>query len=151
MKKLFMVASMALAIVSLNSCGSDDGGNGGVSSAKLIGKWEHDTEKVTAAGQVLQPEQAYSENEPGCSKDYIQFAENGTFTLGDYWSSDCDLDTTAASWTIDGKDVTVSGTNVDTETFTVVSVSATKLKVKYVEAINGVNFTEEYTFTKAAQ
>lgn len=149
MKKVMMLASAAMMVLSLNSCSGDDNG-GGISDAKLVGKWEHNTEKITAAGQVLQPEQPYSENEDGCSKDYIEFSENGTITFGDYWSSGCDLDTDTASWVREGKEVTVSGGDAETQTFTVSKLSATKMTVKYTETLNGVNFVEEYTFTKAA-
>ncbi|MBD3582485.1 hypothetical protein [Flavobacterium selenitireducens] len=147
MKKLVMLASAAVLALSLNSCSSDDNGGGGVSDAKLVGKWAHETERVVAGGQVLQPEQPYSDNEAGCAKDFIQFGETGAFTYGDYWSSECDLDTDVTTWTRDGKDITV-GEGTEAETFTVMSVSATKLKVKYVTTLQGVNFTEELTFSK---
>lgn len=148
MKKVMMLASAAMMVLSLNSCSSDDNG-GGVSDAKLVGKWEHNTEKISAVGQT-QGEVPYEGNEDGCSKDYIQFADGGVFTMGDYWGGpDCELDTTTATWSRDGKSVTISGQDVETETFTVTSVSATKLKVKYVTTIQGVDLVEEYTFTKA--
>lgn len=149
MKKILMGASALVMALSLNSCSSDDNG-GGVSEAKLVGKWEHNTEKSTAAGQVITPEQPYSENEDGCSKDYIQFNDNGTAVFGDYWGGACDLSQDSVDWSLDGKTVTVTDGET-TETYTVVSVSATKLKVKQVTTLQGVNWVDEYTFTKAAQ
>jgi len=144
-----MLASAAVLALSLNACGSDDSGGGGVTDAKLVGKWNHETERAVAAGQVIQEEQPYSDNEAGCAKDFIQFNENGSYAMGDYWNSQCDLDTESGNWARDGKDITISGGDLDPETFTVMSVSATKLKVKYVTSFEGINLTEEYTFTKA--
>ena len=141
-----MLASAAVLALSLNSCSDDDSGSGSVSGNKLEGKWERNTQKLSAIGQTT-GEQPYLGNEEGCSKDFIEFGADGAYAEGDYFGDGCTLTTTTGTYTVDGKDVTVTGNAADE--YTVVSVSGSKLKIKYVTQINGVNLVDEYTFTKA--
>lgn len=143
-----MGASALVMALSLNSCSSDDNG-GGVSAAKLEGKWEFSKEKFSAAGQAL-PEEDYEGNQAGCSKDYITMSETGTYVWGDYWDSECSLDLTEGTWSLDGKTLTMTD-EFGTDEMTVVSVSSTKLVVKSVTTEGGIEWTERYTLTKAAQ
>lgn len=137
-----MLASAAVLALSFNACSSDDSG-GGVSEEKLVGKWEYSTQKFSAAGQTT-GEQPYDDNQEGCAKDYITFNADGTFSEGDYWNSACDLSTNTGDWTLNGKQLVADG-----ETYTVVSVSNTKLKIKMTYTEGGINWVDQYTFTKA--
>lgn len=143
-----MGASALVMALSLNSCSSDDNG-GGVSEAKLVGKWEFSKEKFSAQGQAL-PEQDYSDNQAGCSKDYIDISETGTYAWGDYWDSECSLDVMDGTWSLDGKTLTMTD-EFGTDELTVVSASSSKLVVKNVYTEGGIEWTERYTLTKAAQ
>jgi len=143
-----MFASAALVVLSLNSCSSDD--NGGVSKSKLVGKWEFSKQKFSAAGQAMGPEQDYDDNEAGCSKDYLMFNADGTIVSGDYFNSDCDLDTTNGIWSLSGKDLTITDGS-DVTVMKVSSVSSSKLVIKNTYTEMNVTWTDQYTLLKVAQ
>lgn len=144
MKKFSITLASALVLgLSFTSCSSDSDG-GGVSEAKLLGKWEFSKEKFSANGVAAQ-EMDYTGNQEGCSKDYIVMNENNTYMQGDYWNSDCDLDEYDGTWSLDGKTLMVD----DTE-YTVLSVSGSTLKIRTTYTEANVEWTDVYTFKKAA-
>lgn len=145
MKKISITLASALVLgLSFTSCSSDDNG-GAVSEAKILGKWEFNKEKYSANG-VASAETDYEDNEEGCSKDYIEINEDGTSEFGDYWNSECELDVYGSTWSLDGKTLMIDG-----ETYTVQSVSGSSMKLKTVYTEDEIEWTEVYTFTKAAQ
>lgn len=144
MKKFSIALASALVLgLSFTSCSSDDNG-GGVTAEKLAGKWEFSKQKYSVGGQAL-PEEDYDDNEVGCAKDYIIFNENGTYEEGDYWSSECTLDTWDGAYTLDGKTITVDGQDVIVQT-----LSGTTLKLKTSYSEEGVAYTVVMTLKKAA-
>ena len=143
MKKFSITLASALVLgLSFTSCGSDDNGGGGVSNAKLAGKWEFSKEKFSINGTAF-PEQDYADNEAGCSKDYLSFTEAGTYEEGDYWNSDCDLDIYDGTYTLSGKTITVDG-----ETFEVQTLSGSTLKLKTTFTEEGITYTGVVTLKK---
>ncbi|RZJ67045.1 MAG: hypothetical protein EOO50_07215 [Flavobacterium sp.] len=144
MKKFSITLASALVLgLSFTSCGSDDNGGGGsVTAEKLAGKWEFSKEKFSINGTAF-PEQDYSDNEAGCSKDYITFTAAGTYEEGDYWSTECELDTWDGTYTISGKDIIVDG-----ETFNVQTLSGSTLKMKTTYTEEDVTYTGVVTLKK---
>lgn len=144
MKKFSILVASALVLgLTFTSCGSDDDSN---ENKSILGKWNFTTEKVSVNGVVV-TEGAYSDNEEGCNKDYLDIAAT-TVVEGDYWTSDCDLDTYTSTYTRSGNTLTMVD---DGETYTVeiVSVTSNTLKIKAVDTYEGATYTSEVTLTKA--
>ncbi len=147
MKKVSILLTSAFVMaLSLTSC-SDDSSGSSVTEEKLVGTWNFSKVKIAAGGQSL-GEQDHYENEAGCNADYIKINADNTIVWGDYWSSDCDLDESTGSWSLDGKDFsfTIDG---DAQTGKVTSVSGSKLQIKQTYSEGGVSYTETTTFVKA--
>lgn len=140
MKKVFGL----LAVVALmTSCSDDDSSSTAVNETTLsAGKWYYSSTKYSALGQAV--DQAY-EHECTTSKDYIAFA-NGVLS-DSYHDSDCDEYIDTAAYTISGKTVTVDYGEGDTETYTVKSLSSSKLvlETSYTQSGNTVKYTSTYT------
>ncbi|WP_269240074.1 lipocalin family protein [Flavobacterium limnophilum] len=145
MKKISVLIISALTLVfAFSSCCDDEDSPIPVS---IKGKWNFDKMSLTVNG-VTSPELDYDDNEPGCSKDYIEFAPTAVFNEGDYSGSDCLLDITTGTWYKNGNVVTITSDGVIIP-FEVVSLTSTTLKVKYSEIQDGTTAIVNMTFVKA--
>lgn len=144
-KTKMMLAGLFGAAMLFTSCSSDDSSSS--SSSSLVGKWNFDTVQYSAAGQSA-PEEPYEDNEPGCAKDYLEFKEDGTLIEGDYWSSECTLETSTGTYTKSGNKVTITFDG-ESSTATIMSVNDSQLKVKTTETWEGVTVTTIIKFKKA--
>lgn len=137
-----LVASAFVLGLTFTSCSSDDDSSGG----SIIGKWNFSTEKVSFGGQTI-TEGAYSDNQEGCNKDYYEFAE-ATLVEGDYYGSECTLDTYTMTYTRSGNTLTITDDG-DVSTMEVISVNSNTLVLRSVEATEAGNVNYDITLTKA--
>lgn len=144
MKKIsILVASAFVFGLTFTSCSSDDDSS---DSGSIIGKWNFSTEKVSINGMTI-TEGAYSDNQEGCNKDYYEFAE-ATLVEGDYFGSECTLDTYPMTYTKSGSTLTITDDG-DVSTMEVVTLNSNTLVLRTVQATEGGNITYDTTFTKA--
>jgi hypothetical protein len=144
--KKFSIFLISLFVFSMffSSCSSSDDSS---SSSSIIGKWNYSKISTTLNG-VTSPEMDYDGNEPGCSKDYIEFKTGGIFNESDYSGSTCIINSTVGTWVQTGSTITITeGTDVISAQ--VVSVSSSELKVKASDTLNGVAVIINISFTKA--
>lgn len=143
MKKFSILLVSVLTLgLTLTSCSGDDDSVGSIE-----GKWNFSKIKYTING-VASPEEDYEDNEPGCNKDYVEFLESGTYTEGDYSGSECELYSESGTWTQSGNQVS-SIIDGELESFQILSVSETTLKVKDTEEFEEGTVTVIITLTKA--
>ena len=142
MKKIFFMGAILASAVSFTSCSGDDDSNNGT----IVGKWNFSIEKVTFGGQTVS-EGAYSDNEEGCNKDYLEFTET-TAVNGDYFGTDCDFESYSSTYTRSGNTLTVTEDG-DVSTVEVVSVNSNTLVLRTTEATEAGNINYETTLTKA--
>jgi hypothetical protein len=145
MKKIsvLFISALTLAFAFSSCCDDEDS----PVSTSIKGKWNFDKMSLTING-VTSPELNYDDNEPGCSKDYIEFASGAVFSEGDYSGLDCLLDITTGIWYKNGNVVTITSEGVIIP-FEVVSLTSTMLKVKYSETQDGTAVIVNLTFIKA--
>ena len=132
---------MALAF---SAC-SDDGDSS--APATIDGKWNFNKMSVTV-NDVTSPELDYEGNEPGCMKDYIEFAAGGILKDGDYSGSNCALTISNGTWTKSGNiiSITSEGISIPVE---IISLTSSALVIKYSETEDGLTLTVNMSFTKA--
>lgn len=145
MKKIsvLFISALSLAFAFSSCCDDEDS----PVSASIKGKWNFDKMSLTING-VTSPELDYDDNEPGCPKDYVEFAPGAVFNEGDYSGSECLLDITTGTWYKNGNAVTITSEGVVVP-FEVVSLTDTILKVKYSETQDGTTVIVNITFIKA--
>lgn len=143
MKKIGILFISLLALA-FSSCSDDDESS---VSMTIEGKWNFSKMSVTV-NDVTSPELDYDGNEPGCSKDYIEFAPGGVFNDGDYSGSECLLYTTTGTWYKNGNAVTITSEGISIP-LEVMSLTSTILKVKYSETQDGTTVIVNMTFIKA--
>ena len=145
MKKINVLFVSALTLVfAFSSCCDDEDSP---VSASIKGKWNFDKMSLTING-VTSPELDYDDNEPRCSKDYIEFAPEAVFNEGDYSGLDCLLDITTGIWYKNGKAVSITSEGV-TLLFEIISMTSATLQVKYSEIQDGKEVIVNMTFIKA--
>lgn len=144
MKKFSILVASALVLgLSFTSCSSDDDSN---SIGSVVGKWNFSTEKVSFGGQVIS-DAPYSDNETGCSKDYLEFSATAVVE-GDYFGSDCTLDTYSSTYTRVGNTLTVNDDG-DIVTYEVLAANSSTLVLRSVDATEAGNVNYDITLTKA--
>ena len=124
--KILLVTAI-IAAFSLTSCNKDD--NNSTPSTSLVGKWNYSKEGTVVNGQEVLID--YTDNETGCSKDYVQFTATNTFSDIDYDSSEapCEMFTTTGTYSKSGSTVTLTSGGF-TVSGTILNLTATELKVK---------------------
>lgn len=148
MKKFTLMLASAL-VLGLSSCSKDDSAGFALNTTDLQGKWNFNTERYLVNGMEVQAATEYSENEPGCSDDFIQFNADMTTAEGDYYAgaTSCELSTTSGTWSSAGNTVTVVSNGVSTD-YVVTAMSANTMTAQDIYTSNGVTGTAEYTFTR---
>ena len=131
MKKLSILTLSFVALsMSLVSCSKDDN-NGSTTSASLVGKWEYSKEGSTVNGQEVL--EAYTGNETGCSKDYIDVTATAVTDV-DYDSTNtpCEMTTYTINYTKTGNTLITTFNGMEF-TSTIVTLTSTELKIKDAE------------------
>jgi hypothetical protein len=124
MKKLsfLFVAVLALGI-SFVSCSKDDD-----NETSIEGKWtETNYSYSTDGGKTFKNEVA--QNEPGCSKDYIEFASGNIFNSVSYETNKCVEYKTKGTWSKNGSTITVTNDG-EPDTATIEELNNSTLKIK---------------------
>lgn len=126
MKKLF---TLALGLVLLASCSSDDGGSSTIETSKLTNKKWYGV-SVTVLGQTFPVTNDY----PDCDRDYVMFKTGGAFDSS-YHNADCQEFVDSGTWTLEGTTIT---TNEDGDITSAVikKLTATELEVTTQEDYN---------------
>ena len=144
-KNLF--AAFTITALALTSCSSDD--NGASTEASIVGKWTPTkTVSVTGTANTSIP---YTDNEPNCDKDYIEFASGGGFSRVTYFKdgdNNCTQQSaTAQTYTKTNSALTISG-GLYAGTFEVTKLSSSELRLKQQSTSGGVTTTNTINFSK---
>lgn len=130
------VLSLAIAILCLASCGSDDDAPA-VNLDNLQKRWYNVSTIV--GGQTI----PYDGNE-ACGKDYLEFQAAGVLKEVDVYDCQQDPDTTTGTYTAADKTLTTM-LDGETITYTIKTLSASKMEL--VTTFNGTGITYVYTST----
>lgn len=146
MKKISVLFACALVLSTfLFSCSNED--NPTTSSSSIEGKWNYNKLSYTQNG-ITTPEVDHPENVAGCSKDYIEFKTGGILNIGDYTTA-CAFTQYPGTWTKTGNNLTASAPSLGmSDTFEIVSVTATELKLRVTHTQSGITITVNESFTK---
>lgn len=135
-----MVIALAFTFTSCE----DEDDKSSVINVPLSGKWYiSETGILNPQGVVVYEDYP---NTDGCSKDYVDFSENGTFATANFTGVNCDIAATEATWARADYDLTfVSGTGDEQVTTTkrIFSLYPTELRLSYVD--EGVTKFTVYT------
>ena len=150
MKKIKVLLT-AIVITALSAaCSSDDGGS--AISGDVNGKW-NPVKSVIKVGTSTFTE-PYEENEPGCDKDYVEFANAGVLNNVIYFknaSNVCTPDSAdATSWSRTDNTLTITGGEYD-GTYEITKLNNSQLQIKGTSSTGGVTSTITVYLTKAAQ
>ena len=138
MKKTIIsfVFALFLGLV-FTSCSKDDSPSS--ASASVMGKWSFSKMSFTSNG-VTSPEVDYDGNEPGCTKNYIEFKTAGVYNEADYSGTTCVLDLSVGTWSQTGSQLTITADGTPTSV-EIISVTSTTLKVKVKDGNDSGNVT----------
>ena len=95
MKKMF---ALALGLVLLGSCSSDDSGSS-IDTANLTDKKWYGV-SITVLGETIPVVNDY----PNCGRDYVMFKTGGVFETS-YHEETCEEFIDNGTWTLDGKNI----------------------------------------------
>lgn len=150
MKKIkALMFAFVLAGMTIVSCSSDDSGPAPV----IEGKW-NPIKTVTKVGSAGSQSQNYTENEPGCDKDYIEFVGTNSGNLRNVIfyknaQNNCTEDVgTPATWIKSDKVLTINGGNFEGD-FTISKLSNSDLTIESKTNIAGQDLIVTYYFKKA--
>lgn len=135
MKKLSILFVSVLTLgLAVTSCSSDDDNSGSIE-----GKWAPVKMGTLINGQELL---VAIPNEGKCDSDITEFKTDGKFTELSYefYDNKCNSSTDNGTWTL--KDKTLSTTysgDTSAETFEVLELTKSTLKLKYTEKIDNSN------------
>jgi hypothetical protein len=124
MKKLGILFVSALALgMSFVSCNKDD-----ENETSIEGKWTETNYSYSSdGGKTFKNEVA--QNEPGCGKDYLEFASGSIFNSVSYETDKCVEYKTKGTWSKNGNTITVTNDG-ETETATIEELNNSTLKIK---------------------
>ena len=141
MKNLKIVLFSVLALgLTVTSCSDDDSS----SSAKLEGKWIYSKTGASANGQEMLIDYDHAE---GCTKDYLEIIEGGSFKDVEYDGSECAEYTDEGTWAKNGNTLTV---NYEDYVWTtkIEKLTGSQLKISSSETEGGVTVKYVTVFTR---
>lgn len=138
MKKLALLFISVLTLAT-TSCGDDNE----ITAAELVGKWEYSQQGTVIAGQEVLT--VYN-HEAGCTKDFIQISST-TIVDHTFTTSECLENTTTRAYTRSGNTVssTIQGQTVNAE---IINLTATSLKLKTTQVVQGQNLSYVIVYTR---
>jgi hypothetical protein len=130
MKKtiLMLVAFVSMGALT-TSCGGSDDSSSSNSSNSLVGKWEYYQTGYAYNGQVVMEDYVHN---TGCSKDYVEFFENGAInemTYEDIFGESCYESFSEGTYVKSGNNLSVTLYD-ETGEVTIQTLNATTLKIK---------------------
>lgn len=140
-KTKIIMATLAMAALSLASCGSDDDGF----ERTIVGRWNYNKTIVTPSGGTP-VDQPYVGHENGCEKDHVEFVEGGIFRnvlLNKDQNNNCVEDATQSNWTKSGATLTIGA-----ETYEVTKLNGSELRYENTVNLEGVPVKVVKVFTK---
>jgi hypothetical protein len=144
-----VLAALVISAFSFTSCSSDDEGSS--TGGDLTAKWNPIKTIVKIAGQEV--EQPYEENEPGCSKDYVEFTDAGAFNNVIYFKNAdnvCTEDSGApVTYTRNENTIVISGGEFG-GTYTITRLTGSELRVQQTSTSGGITATTTIFLTKAS-
>jgi len=151
MKKIkILLTTVIVTAFTLTSCSKDEENNGPVTNGSITEKWNQTKNVVSANGQNIT--QNYTDNEAGCSKDYVQFTSASAFNNVVFYKNADNICTESAAtpvtYTKTGNSLTIVGGEYD-GIYTITTLSESELIVKSVETLSGTEITTTTYFTKA--
>lgn len=150
MKKIkILLAAIVVTSLTAVSCSSDDGGS--AVSGEVNGKWNPIKTVVKIGTNDFTEE--YGENEPGCDKDYIEFASANVLNNVIYFknaSNVCTPDAaTPGTWTRNDDMLTITGGEYS-GTYEIVRLNNSDLRVRTTSNTGSITTTATVYFKKAA-
>ncbi len=149
MKKLFL---MVLASAAIISCSSDD--DGPSNNGNIQARWNpiKTTVKVGSSNTITQN---YEGNEPGCSKDYIEFAGGGVLNRVAYFRDGDDVcqaspASTVANWSKTDDMVTITGDANYAGTYEITRLTNSELRLEETDNTGGIATVTTIYFEKAS-
>lgn len=139
--RIILFVSVLVLGLNLTSCGGDDGPS---TSADIVGKWE--LYKVGDKDDGSEYLELY-EHQSGCSKDNVEFLDNGDFVTTSYFTG-CETENYTGSYTKTGTTLTVDD-GFDSTTLTIKELSSSTLKVYETYSEDGETFTDITIFKRA--
>lgn len=133
MKKITLLGIAAF----LFSCSGDDSSS--ENQSLLMRKW-YFKDRAVVGGETS----PYTDHEPGCTKDYIEFVGDGVFRSVDFYEG-CEQDIDTGTWVLDGTTLTVTfigQPNSEVETNTINFVTETTLQIQSVYDRDGDDIPE---------
>lgn len=140
-KSKILIGMLAMAALSLTSCGSDDDGF----ERTIVGKWNYNKTIVTAQGGTP-VDQSYTGHENGCEKDHVEFIEGGIYRnvlMNKDQNNNCVEDASQSTWTKNGATLTVG-----TDTYQVTKLNGSELRYENTVNLEGVPVKVVKVFTK---
>lgn len=138
LKKLFL---FIIIIIFSISCNKDET----VVAPSIIGKWNFEKQIYTENTTVF-AEENYP-NESGCNKNYIEFTTSNTYKEIDY-NTDCTYTAYNGNWSKSGDIISITYSDMTTDSYELVSVSESTLVVKHTENIGANIYTYLYTLLR---
>ena len=138
MKKLFV---FIVIIIFSFSCNKDET----VAAPSIIGKWNFE-KQIYTQNTTTYPEENYP-NQVGCIKNYIELTSSNTFKEIDY-NSNCTYIAYNGNWTKSGNIISITYSDMTTDSYEVVSVSETTLVIKHTENIGSNTYSYLYTLLR---
>lgn len=146
--KLFAMALLAVGTI-FSSCSSDDESATG---GDIMNRW-NPTKTVVKVGSSDSFTQNYNSNEPGCDKDYLEFADNNVLNFVIYFKNAeqlCTPDSAApATWTKADNTVTISGGSTYDGDYTITRLTSSELRLQNTSSIAGSSTVTTIYFKKA--
>ncbi len=139
MKKLALLF-VSVVTLGITSCSSDDK----VTEAEFTGKWEYSQQGTVIAGQDVLTVYPHTQ---GCAKDYLQITPT-TSVDHKFTTDECLEDTTTRTYTRSGNTITTTAAG-QTITGEIVNLTATTLKIKTTQTIQGQNLSYVVVYTRA--
>jgi Lipocalin-like domain len=136
-----IILFVSLLVLGLTSCGGDDGPS---TSANIVGKWElFKTGDKDGGDEYLE----LYEHQAGCSKDNIEFFENGDFVTSSYFEG-CELESFSGTYSKSGNSLAVDD-GFDVIPLKIKELSSSTLKVYETYSEGGETFTDITIFKRA--
>ncbi|MGQ2983980.1 hypothetical protein [Flavobacterium sp.] len=129
MKKFTLLLAFVAAGFAFTSCSDDDSNSTQFSASLIGGKWQHEKTGFRVMEQETLEDYTHSE---GCSKDYVEFLEDGVYKWVVYnGDNNCDEVVRTETYMKNGETLTV-GEGEEFESFKIEELTETQLRTKTI-------------------
>ena len=141
------LAAVLIAGLSLTSCSDDD--NGSSTGGEIMAKWTPIKTVYKISGQEVTVD--YTDNEPTCDKDYIEFATGNVLNDVVYYKDASNVCTADANdpttYTKADDDLTINGGEYS-GTYDITRLNGSELRFSREDNEGGINTVTTYHFSK---